>query len=71
MERLGGLMNHKVNEKVGALIVGGMTRGQLAQELGISRATLRSRIDGRSGWMFSEVVKIARMTGCDLNDLID
>ena len=65
-------MNDRINEKLGAwLLREGNTRSKLADEIGISRPTLNSRLDGKSKWLWDEVVIIARLTGCSLNDLAE
>ena len=69
---LGGVipMNRVINEKLGAwLLVSGNTREKLADEIGITRPTLNGRLDGKSKWMWDEVVEVARITGCSLNEL--
>jgi len=63
-------MNKIINEKLGAwLLKSGNTREKLAEEIGITRPTLNGRLDGKSKWQFDEVVKVAQLTGCSLNEL--
>lgn len=63
-------MTQRINEKVGAwLLEEGNTRSMLAQEIGISRPVLNSRLNGSSKWSWNEVVKISQITGCTLNEL--
>lgn len=63
-------MNELINEKIGAwLLKDGNTRERLASELGISRPALSNRIDGITKWDWEDVVAIARVTGCSLNEL--
>lgn len=63
-------MNKIINEKLGAwLLKSGNTREKLAEEIGITRPTLSGRLDGKSKWQFDEVVKVAQLTGCSLNEL--
>lgn len=63
-------MNKIINEKLGAwLLKSGNTREKLADEIGITRPTLNGRLDGKSKWQFDEVVKVAQLTGCSLNEL--
>lgn len=59
----------RVNEKIGAWLLEGHTRDELAKGIGMSRPTLRSRIEGRSEWKWSEVVKVAEVTGSTLDEL--
>lgn len=59
-----------INEKLGAwLLQEGHTREMLASEIGITRPTLKSRIDGTTPWEWGEVKKIARITGATLDEL--
>lgn len=63
-------MNKIINEKLGAwLLKPGNNRVKLAEEIGITRPTLNGRLDGKSKWQFDEVVKVAQLTGCSLNEL--
>lgn len=63
-------MNRIINEKLGAwLLESGNTRDKLAAEIGISRPTLNGRLDGKSKWQWDEVIEVARITGCTLNEL--
>lgn len=63
-------MNDKINEKVGAwLLCNGNTQEQLADILGITRPTLRTRLAGASMWRWSEVVQISKLTNCSLDEL--
>ena len=63
-------MNDIINEKLGAwLLVNGNTRSKLAEEIGISRPTLNTRLAGKSNWEWEEVIRIAKTVGCTLNDL--
>jgi DNA-binding XRE family transcriptional regulator len=62
-------MNKYINEKIGAWLLKGHTRDQLAKELGISRPALNNRISGESKWDWDDVINIARVTGCTLNEL--
>lgn len=63
-------MNRIINEKLGAwLLVSGNTREKLADEIGITRPTLNGRLDGKSKWTWEEVIEIARITKCSLNEL--
>jgi DNA-binding XRE family transcriptional regulator len=63
-------MNRVINEKLGAwLLQAGNTREKLAAEIGITRPTLNGRLDGNSKWTWEEVIEVARITGCSLNEL--
>lgn len=63
-------MNRLINEKLGAwLLKSGNTKDKLAAELGISRPTLNGRLDGKSKWQWDEVVEVARLTCCSLDEL--
>lgn len=63
-------MNRIINEKLGAwLLKSGNTREKLADEIGITRPTLNGRLDGKSKWQWDEVIQVARITGCSLNEL--
>ena len=59
-----------INEKIGAwLLKDGNTREQLAKELDMTRPTLNGRIEGKSKWLWNDVVKLSRVVGCSLNEL--
>ena len=63
-------MADKINEKLGAwLLKEGNTKELLAEQIGISRPALSARLNGTSKWYWGEVVKVARITDCDLNEL--
>ena len=63
-------MNDKINEKVGAwMLIKGNTQSILADKIGITRPTLRSRLDGRSKWTWDEVTAISGLIGCSLDEL--
>lgn len=63
-------MNNTINEKLGAwLLVDGNTKNQLAAILGISRPSLNSKLAGKTPWKWDEVVTIARLTSCTLDEL--
>lgn len=63
-------MTDKINEKLGAwLLEEGHTREILAQRIGISRPALLARLNGSSKWNWEEVIEVAKITGCDLNEL--
>ena len=57
-------MTQIINEKLGAwLLVNGNTRDRLADEIGIARPTLASRLKGDSKWGWEEVIKKAGRVG--------
>lgn len=58
-----------VNEKIGAWFLEGHTKAELAKSIGISRPALNKRIEGKSQWKWSEVIKVAEITGSSLNEL--
>lgn len=63
-------MTDKINEKLGAwLLVKGNTRELLAEQIGITRPALLARLNGSSKWNWDEVIKVAEIVGCDLNEL--
>ena len=63
-------MTQIINEKLGAwLLINGNTRDKLADEIGITRPTLASRLRGESKWCWDEVIQVARITGASLNEL--
>ena len=63
-------MTQQINEKIGAwLLENGNTREVLADKIGITRPTLNSRLSGESKWYWQEVVKVAEITKCSLNEL--
>ena len=63
-------MTDRINEKLGAwLLKEGHTREILAQNIGISRPALLARLNGSSKWTWDEVIKVAEIVGCDLNEL--
>jgi plasmid maintenance system antidote protein VapI len=63
-------MNRLINEKIGAwLLEQGHSREVLAKELGMTRPTLNSRLDGRGKWSWEEVIRLSRLLGCTLDEL--
>ena len=59
-----------INEKLGAwLLEEGHTREILADELGITRPTLADRLSGTTKWRWDEVIEVARVTNCSLDEL--
>lgn len=63
-------MTDRINEKIGAwLLADGHTLEKLATEIGITRPTLRTRLNNESKWNWDEVVAVARLTGSTLDEL--
>ena len=63
-------MTQIINEKLGVwLLNSGNTRDKLADEIGITRPTLASRLNGESKWKWDEVIAISRITDTSLNEL--
>ena len=63
-------MTQVINEKLGAwLLEEGHNQERLASELGITRPTLRNRLNGNTKWTSDEVIAVSRITNCTLNDL--
>lgn len=63
-------MTQRINEKIGAyLLESGSSREALADSLGITRPTLRSRLNGETEWRWGEVIKIAEITKSSMNEL--
>lgn len=65
------MTTRRINEKVGALLLDGMTREQLSEELGMTRRTLSTRIRGEARWEWAEVVRLSRLAKCSLEELVD
>ena len=63
-------MTDIINEKLGAwLLDSSHNRQQLADEIGITRPCLRDRLNGRTKWNWDEVLRVAEITGCTLDEL--
>lgn len=63
-------MTDRINEKLGAwLLQPGNDRDTLAERIGITLPTLRERLTGRNQWKWSEVIKVAEITDCSLDEL--
>lgn len=59
----------RIAEKVGAwLLVSGNTKQLLSDKLGMSVGALNNRLSGETEWSWSEVCKLAEITGCSLSD---
>lgn len=62
------MTTQRINEKLGAwLLVNGNTREKLSEELGMTRPTLASRLNGTSKWEWEEVINVSRLTSCSLD----
>ena len=59
----------RINEKVGAWLLQGHTRTELAELLGMSRQTLSNRLDGTAMWNWDEVLKLADLLGVTPNEM--
>ena len=63
-------MTDRINEKLGAwLLQPGNDRDTLAERIGITLPTLRERLTGRNQLKWSEVIKVAEITDCSLDEL--
>lgn len=47
----------------------GKTKGELADELGMSRVTLHAKLNGLSDFKLSEAETLANIIGCSVDDL--
>ena len=65
------MTTQRINEKVGALLLGGMTREQLSSELGMTKRTLYNRTSGNSKWEWEEVIRLSNLAKCSLEELVD
>ena len=62
------MTTQRINEKLGAwLLADGNTRETLAKELGMTRPTLATRLNGTSKWEWEEVINVSRLTSCSLD----
>lgn len=60
----------QINEKIGAwLLSSGNTKGKLANELGISRTSLRKKLYGNVGWSWEQAIEISKITNVPLDEL--
>ncbi len=63
-------MTDRINEKLGAwLLEKGHNSENLAAQIGISRPALRDRLNGEAQWKWGEVIRVAEITNCTLNEL--
>lgn len=63
-------MTDRINEKLGAwLLEKGNTNEKLADMIGITRPSLRERLNGNAQWKWSEVIRVAEITNCSLDEL--
>ena len=58
-----------INELVGGLIVGGMSRSAIAESLGITTDTLANKTSGRTDWKWGEILAICELAGVSLGEL--
>lgn len=58
-----------INELVGGLIVGGMSRKEIGERLGVSYDTLQNKCRGITDWKWSEVLTICELAGVSLGEL--
>lgn len=59
-----------IRERVGAYIERtGMTKGELAERLGMSRVTLHSKLMGQTEFRFGEAQELAEILGCSIDEL--
>lgn len=59
-----------IRERVGAYLARtGKTKGELAEELGMSRVTLHSKLNGVYDFKLSEAQALASLMGCSVDDL--
>lgn len=64
-------MNERIQERVGAYLERtGMTRQAFAALVGIgTRETLNNKLEGKTEFTFSEIVRLCDVLGCTPNDL--
>ena len=63
-------LNQSIQNKVGAwLLVRGRTKQELASELGFTVQTLNNRLDGSREWSWKEIIQLARILGCSIEEL--
>lgn len=59
-----------IRERVGAFIERtGMTKAELANQLGMSRVSLHSKLSGQTEFRLSEAERLAEILGCTVDDL--
>ena len=59
-----------IKERVGAYLMReGETLSSLAEDLGMSRTTLRHKLDGRVEFKLSEADRLAKVLGCTVDEL--
>ena len=59
-----------IKEKVGSWrLEKGNSIVKLAKELGMSRPTLYTRLEGATKWRWDEVLRIAELCNCTLDEL--
>lgn len=59
-----------IKERVGAYIERtGATKGEIAEQLGMTRVTLHSKLSGQTEFRLSEAERLANILGCTVDDL--
>jgi hypothetical protein len=59
-----------INAHVRAYVAeNGITMGNFAEKIGIGRTTFYTKLNGESKWYWDEVIEIASLTGCSLDEL--
>ena len=59
-----------IKQRLGAHVEStGMTKGEIAEALGITMTTLKSKVNGDSEFKLSEAVKLSEILGCTVDDL--
>lgn len=59
-----------INANVRAYVAeNGITMGNFAEKIGICRTTFYNKLNGESKWYWDEVIEIARLTCCSIDEL--
>lgn len=59
-----------IKERVGAYLVReGKTKGELASELGMSTATLHSKLNGLTDFSLQQAIRLSKILGCTVSEL--
>lgn len=48
-----------------------VTKGALANRIGISRSTLYEKLDGNRPWLLDEAIALSELIGCTIDDLVN
>lgn len=60
-----------IRERVGAYLErDGVTKQNLAKQLGVSTVTLGSKLNGATEFSITEAIRLSQILGCTLNELI-